>query len=110
MRPYSHTTISEWRMWQENADMHTPDGRTAVLTASLSGVSMIADRPALRTMPQHQVCTISDREWDAYVSGHPDATGYHLARWRHVFSKAFGHSARYLAVKRGGWVEGILPI
>jgi len=48
-------------------------------------------------------------EWEAFVSTHPDA-GYHAWAWRHVIREAFGHQSSYLIAKRGGAVEGVLPM
>jgi FemAB-related protein (PEP-CTERM system-associated) len=50
------------------------------------------------------------QEWDAYVVGRPDATGYHQWRWRNVFSQAFGHDCEYLVVRQNGEISGVLPI
>ena len=53
---------------------------------------------------------VSPEEWDTYVDGNPDATGYHTWRWRTVFEQAFGHTTRYLAARRNGAVVGVLPL
>ena len=50
------------------------------------------------------------RDWDAYLSVHPDATVEHLWGWRDVFQRAFGHDCVYLAARRDGRVTGILPL
>jgi len=49
--------------------------------------------------------------WDAYVDAHPQAVSYHQFGWRQVFSRSFGHTARYLAAldDRGQW-QGVLPL
>jgi FemAB-related protein (PEP-CTERM system-associated) len=49
-------------------------------------------------------------EWDAYVDATPAASGYHSWAWRHVFERAFGHEAIYLAARRSGRITGILPL
>jgi serine/alanine adding enzyme len=49
-------------------------------------------------------------EWDAFVAGRPDATGYHEWAWRRVFQGAFGHECLYLAARRDGRIAGILPL
>jgi FemAB-related protein (PEP-CTERM system-associated) len=55
--------------------------------------------------------TASDSsEWDRFVSAHPDATGYHVWRWRHVFENAFGHRTEYLTARAGGEICGVLPL
>ena len=48
--------------------------------------------------------------WDAFVAGHPGATGYHAWRWRTVFQQAFGHETVYLVARRGERVCGVLPL
>ncbi len=49
--------------------------------------------------------------WDQYVSGHPQASGYHLLAWRRVITQAFGHPTYYLmAVDEEGAVQGVLPL
>ena len=62
--------------------------------------------------------------WNAYVSGHPQGTLYHLSGWRDVIREAYGHSSHYLLALRknfsrepelrpqgpGEAVAGILPL
>ncbi len=49
-------------------------------------------------------------EWDAYVVSRPDAVGYHEWAWRGVFERAFRHECLYLAARRDGRIEGVLPL
>ena len=52
----------------------------------------------------------ADREaWDAYVTPHSGALGYHEWAWRRVFQHAFGHECLYLIARRGG-IVGVLPL
>ena len=48
--------------------------------------------------------------WDAFVRGRPDGTFFHLAGWKRVIEKAFGHKTFYLAARRAGSVVGVLPL
>jgi FemAB-related protein (PEP-CTERM system-associated) len=48
--------------------------------------------------------------WDAFVRARPDATFFHLAAWRHVIERGFGHRAHYLLAERDGAIVGILPV
>src|SRR4030095_3077817 len=48
--------------------------------------------------------------WDAYVTAHGEATGYHRSVWRRVFERALGHETIYLAALRGTRVAGVLPL
>ena len=49
-------------------------------------------------------------ELDRYVHGNPQATGYHLAAWRGVIERAFGHETMALAALCGDRIEGVLPL
>ena len=53
---------------------------------------------------------ITQREWDAVVDSHPQASCYHGWVWREVFEEAFGHKTLYLAALRQGEPVGVLPL
>ncbi|MGD9597454.1 MAG: FemAB family XrtA/PEP-CTERM system-associated protein [Steroidobacteraceae bacterium] len=48
--------------------------------------------------------------WDAFVRGHPDGTFFHLAGWREVLGRAFGHRTHFLLARTNGRVSGVLPL
>jgi len=49
--------------------------------------------------------------WDAFVHGHPAASIYHLAGWRHLVAEVFGHASHpLLARDERGAVTGVLPL
>ncbi len=56
----------------------------------------------------------SDQEahdWDQYVLGCQNASGYHLSAWRRVIQEAFGHPTIYLMAKdEQGAIRGVLPL
>lgn len=53
----------------------------------------------------------ADRQaWDLFVSSRPLATAYHSWGWRTVIDRTFGHRAHYFVARRGGRIEGILPL
>jgi FemAB-related protein (PEP-CTERM system-associated) len=55
--------------------------------------------------------SLDEAEWDAYVEGHPRATGYHLIAWRRVIERVFGHQTVYLTARdEGGHIHGVLPL
>lgn len=57
------------------------------------------------------VAAPADRgEWDAFVAAHGDPAGYHAWDWQRVFRRAFDHEPVYLMARRGGRVEGVLPL
>jgi FemAB-related protein (PEP-CTERM system-associated) len=75
----------------------THDGTTAAAAGHAAPVVRALDEP--------------DREsWNAYVRAHADGTFFHLAQWRDVLARAFGHATHYLLAERGGAVCGVLPL
>ncbi|HEY7475198.1 MAG TPA: FemAB family XrtA/PEP-CTERM system-associated protein [Vicinamibacterales bacterium] len=78
----------------------------------------LVDRPAPATVAPEAGAVVTlageaDRgAWEAYVSGHPAATGYHDWAWRDVIARTFGHASFYLIARRAGRAEitGVLPL
>lgn len=81
----------------------------------------MADRCGLRVQLEDQVAhatqgpltlttAITEREWDAVVDAHPQASCYHAWVWREVFEEAFGHKTIYLAARCQGEPVGVLPL
>jgi serine/alanine adding enzyme len=59
----------------------------------------------------NQHTSTADAAWDAYVTGHASATGYHLSAWRRVIESSFGHRGHYLtSTNGGGAIDGVLPL
>ena len=50
------------------------------------------------------------RQWDPYVTGHPDGSLYHLCRWDRVLPRVTGHRLMRLAAVDRGQVKGVLPL
>ncbi|MGK7869291.1 FemAB family XrtA/PEP-CTERM system-associated protein [Falsiroseomonas sp. E2-1-a20] len=48
--------------------------------------------------------------WDAFVQATPEATFFHLAPWRHVIERAFGHRTHYAYAEQDGAIVGVLPL
>lgn len=48
--------------------------------------------------------------WNAFVQESREATFFHLAQWREVLERAFGHATHYLLAERGGTLCGVLPL
>jgi FemAB-related protein (PEP-CTERM system-associated) len=51
-----------------------------------------------------------ERRWDEFVCAHARGTFFHLAGWRRVIERAFGHHTYYLIAERGPAVAGVLPL
>ena len=51
-----------------------------------------------------------ERRWDEFVCAHARGTFFHLAGWRRVIERAFGHRTYYLIAERGPAVAGVLPL
>jgi FemAB-related protein (PEP-CTERM system-associated) len=50
------------------------------------------------------------RRWDECVQCAPEATVYHLAGWKRVMERTFGHEAHYLLAVEQDQVRGVLPL
>jgi FemAB-related protein (PEP-CTERM system-associated) len=48
--------------------------------------------------------------WNEFVLSQRDGTFFHLAQWREVLRRAFGHAAHYLLAERDGRICGVLPL
>jgi FemAB-related protein (PEP-CTERM system-associated) len=48
--------------------------------------------------------------WDGFVTGCPNATGYHEWAWRRVFQRAFDQQPIYLVARGERGIEGVLPL
>lgn len=48
--------------------------------------------------------------WDAFVCAHPQGTFFHLATWRDVIARAFGHRTHYVVAEQDGTMTGVLPL
>jgi FemAB-related protein (PEP-CTERM system-associated) len=51
-----------------------------------------------------------EQRWDQFVLGRTEGTFFHLAGWKRVIERAFGHRTYYLLAERGGIVTGVLPL
>ncbi len=48
--------------------------------------------------------------WDEFVLSCAGGTFFHLAGWKRVIERAFGHRTHYLLAERAGVVTGVLPL
>ncbi|HZF16078.1 MAG TPA: FemAB family XrtA/PEP-CTERM system-associated protein [Steroidobacteraceae bacterium] len=48
--------------------------------------------------------------WDGFVRRDPQGTFFHLAGWRSVLERAFGHRAHYLLAEDAQGICGVLPL
>ena len=73
-----------------------------------------ATRPKrARPVPAPTVSLMGDQDapaWDRFVHDHPAGTFFHLAGWRDVMRRAFGHAGPFLLARRGARVTGVLPL
>lgn len=49
-------------------------------------------------------------DWDTFVNDCTEATFFHLAGWREVVERAFGHKTHYLFAEDEGRIVGVLPL
>lgn len=48
--------------------------------------------------------------WDAFLANQPSASFYHLYGWRRIVAENFSHPTKYLAVRSGDEIAGVLPL
>lgn len=53
---------------------------------------------------------LDEAKWDAFVTGHPCGTPFHLSAWKKCIESTFGFRPYYLLVKDGDSVRGVLPL
>src|SRR5438552_243855 len=61
----------------------------------------------------HWLSPEEERQWDAFVTGHPLGCVYHLSAWKGVLEEAFPHiRGRFLALRDGltGQIRAGLPL
>jgi FemAB-related protein (PEP-CTERM system-associated) len=51
-----------------------------------------------------------EHRWDCFVLRRVNGTFFHLAGWKRVIERAFGHRTFYLLAERDGAVCGVLPL
>ena len=57
------------------------------------------------------LCHIGEEKtWDAYVYRYPQSGHCHLAGWRQVIERSYGHRSFYLWARESGETKGILPL
>jgi FemAB-related protein (PEP-CTERM system-associated) len=59
------------------------------------------------------ICKIQEQynpRWDGFVDSQPDATFFHLWKWREVLQQSFNYEPFYLAVEENGEIQGALPL
>ena len=69
-----------------------------------------AENPALASL---QVKTLEPTDydrWNAFVDNCPEATFFHLAEWKDVIERAFGHRTYFLYAEAESDIRGILPL
>ena len=54
--------------------------------------------------------THESEAWNRYVQESDMTTLYHLAGWKRVLEKTFGHATYYLYARKNGHIMGLLPL
>jgi serine/alanine adding enzyme len=78
------------------------------MTATAERVSVVPSRGLSESFTVTTDLPVDD--WNRFVAGHSEGTGYHRAEWRTVFERGLGHRCHYLAVRSGLAVQGLLPL
>lgn len=48
--------------------------------------------------------------WNEYVQSADDTTFFHLADWKDVIERSFGHDTYFIYAEKNGVIEGVLPL
>ena len=79
-------------------------------------MSAMTDAVAANAVPQagkatlHLMDAASMARWDAFVHATPAATFFHLAGWKTVIDRVYGHPTWFYYVEQDGAITGILPL
>lgn len=58
-----------------------------------------------------RLASIDDRrQWDEYITLHPDASPYHLFAWKTAVEDAYKHKGYYLMAEEDLRLQGVLPL
>ncbi|HKO10076.1 MAG TPA: peptidoglycan bridge formation protein FemAB, partial [Alphaproteobacteria bacterium] len=69
-----------------------------------------AARAGTASLGVERLAAGDERSWDEYVRAAPRGTFFHLAGWKRVIERAFGHATYYLAARQAGRIVGVLPL
>lgn len=72
--------------------------------------SPAAARPGTAPISVEHLAAGEECSWDEYVRLAPRGTFFHLAGWKRVIDRAFGHATYYLAARQAGRIVGVLPL
>jgi FemAB-related protein (PEP-CTERM system-associated) len=78
----------------------------------MAGVALEFSATATATSPV-SVSLATDGDaviWNQFVEAHPEGSVDHLWEWRQVFNDVFRQQCRYLLVRRGNAITGVLPL
>src|SRR5438045_8572700 len=63
--------------------------------------------PALEARIINPLC---ERDWDNWITSHPEATVFHSSAWARVLSEAYGHRPCYLRILTHGEPLALVPL
>jgi len=57
-----------------------------------------------------ELCSKEETAWNNFVGAMTAGTFFHLAGWRHIIERSFGHRTCYAFAEQDGVIAGILPL
>lgn len=48
--------------------------------------------------------------WNRFVENCPEATFFHLSKWKQVIERAFGHKTYFMFAEKNGEIQAVLPL
>ena len=76
----------------------------------MSQSSTAVARPTVSAIEVRRLEEPMVNAWNDYVQAHLEGTFFHLAQWRDVLGRAFGHPSYHLCAIDSGGVRGVLPL
>jgi FemAB-related protein (PEP-CTERM system-associated) len=56
------------------------------------------------------LATVGVPAWNSFVEAQPEGTFFHLGEWQGLIDEVYGHRTDFLAARRHGVIEGVLPL
>ena len=78
--------------------------------SALEAIAAATTAPDLGDVRVEKLGPETSAAWDHFATRCSEATFFHLAGWREVIERAFGHPTHYLLARSGHTVRGVLPL
>ena len=73
-------------------------------------MSLMTDSAATNALVFEELTASSADQWDEYVRSATSGLPQHLSGWRRVMEATYGYETRYLMIRAGQQIKGVLPL